>query len=152
MLKRFAEWLLPGGEGPAGRPEICYQLATCVVLLEAARIDNAFSEDEHGQIIQSMKTQFGLSQSEAEELLALAIAEHDQTNDLWRFTNQINQSFSVPEKIMIMEHVWRLFFSDGFLDGHEDHLAHKLRSLLNLNHPQMIGAKMKVLNEIRNPA
>jgi len=152
MLKRFAEWLLPGGESPSGRPEICYQLATCVVLLEAARIDNAFSEDEHGQIIQSMKKQFGLSQSEAEELLALAIAEHDQTNDLWRFTNQINQSFSVPEKIMIMEHVWRLFFSDGFLDGHEDHLAHKLRSLLNLNHPQMIEAKMKVLDEIRNPA
>ena len=152
MLKRFAEWLVPGAENTPGRPEICYQLATCVVLLEAARIDNEFTGEERGQIIQSMRAQFGLTQDEAEELLELAMAEHDQTNDLWRFTNQINQSFSVPDKLTLMEHVWRLIFSDGFLDGHEDHLAHKLRALLNLNHPQMIEAKMKVLNEIRNSA
>lgn len=150
MLKRFADWLLPT-DAASARPEISFQLATCVVLLEAARIDNEFTGEEHGQIVAALREQFSLDVTEAEELLELAMAQHDETNDLWRFTNAINQSFSVPEKIKVMEYVWRLFYSDGFLDGHEDHLAHKLRSLLNLNHPQMIEAKMKVLDEIRNP-
>jgi len=149
MLKRFAEFLLPGGPEPSERPEICYQLATCVVLLEAARIDHDFTRDERTQITAILQKQFALSEVEAEELLAVANAEHGATNDLWRFTNQINQTFSQDEKIRIMELVWRVFYSDGYLSGHEDHLAHKLRSLLNLNHPQMIQAKMAVLDEMR---
>ena len=43
----------------------------------------------------------------------------------------------------------RIFYSDKHLDGHEDHLAAKLRNLLNLSHPVMIEAKMRVLAEIR---
>ena len=149
MLKRFAEWLAPGAAQSETRPEICFQLATCVVLLEAARIDHDFTDEEREHIVETMQRRYDLPPAEAEELVALAEAQHADTNDLWKFTNQVNQSFDHAEKIRLMEEVWRVFFTDGTLDGHEDQLAHKLRSLLNLNHPQMIQAKMAVLDEIR---
>ncbi|MCP4642028.1 MAG: hypothetical protein GY851_16415, partial [bacterium] len=47
----------------------------------------------------------------------------------------------------IIEEVWRVIFADGRLDGHEDYLVHKLARLLNLNHPQLIAAKVKVMEE-----
>jgi len=40
--------------------------------------------------------------------------------------------------------VWKVIYADGKLDKHEDHLAHKLSSLLKLNHKQLIDAKLKV--------
>ncbi len=124
-------------------------LATCVVLLEAARIDDEFTASERRHILEVLQARFALPEDEAEELLRDAQQARDQSNDLWRFTNRINTEFPVPEKIAILEEVWRILYSDGVLRGHEDHLVHKLQQLLNLNHPQLIAAKMKVLGEIR---
>lgn len=149
MLKRLAELLGSGTENAATRPAICYRLATCVLLIEAARADNDFTQEERNRIIEAMKNRFALTDEEAEELLAASESARAQSLDLWRFTNQINQSFSVAEKLKLVEEVWRVVYSDGHLDGHEDHLAHKLIQLLNLNHPQLIAAKVRVLDEIR---
>lgn len=149
MLKRFAE--LFGGDAPAAEEHSveAVQLATCVVLLEAARIDDDFTDDERRHILSVVQQRFNLSPEEAEELLQMAIAARDDSAGLYRFTREINEAYSVDEKVQIVEEVWRIFYSDNELDGHEDHLARKLRNLLNLNHPTMIDAKMRVLAEIR---
>jgi uncharacterized tellurite resistance protein B-like protein len=124
-------------------------LATCVLLLEAAHADNDFTDSERAHILSVLKDRFRLSADDAEELLAVASAEREGSSDLFQYTRTINEAFSVEEKIQIVEEVWRIFLSDHNLDGHEDHLAKKLRNLLNLNHPTMIEAKVRVLNEIR---
>jgi len=124
-------------------------LATGVVLLEAARADNEFSDHERDHILTVLEDRFTLSRDDAEELLSEAEDATAQTHDLFQFTNAINEHYTHAEKIRIVEEAWRLMYSDGVLTGHEDHLAHKLRNLLNLNHPQMIDAKMRVLNELR---
>ena len=54
---------------------------------------------------------------------------------------------SPAEKRQIIEEVWRVIYADGALDAHEDYLVHKLAKLLNLNHPQLIEAKMTVKGE-----
>ena len=96
-----------------------------------------------------MRGRFDLSAEEATDLLDEAIDARDNSTDLFRFTREINEAYSPEEKLVILEEVWRIFYSDGTLDGHEDHLAHKLRDLLNLNQKQLIDVKMRVLKEIR---
>ena len=150
MLKRLAQFLAP--DAPATRPAICYRLATCVILIEAASVDNEYTEEERIHILDTMKRKFGASDEEAAELLEAAHHAREASSDLWKFTNQVNAAFSVQEKLEVVEQVWRIFYTDGSLDGHEDHLAHKLQSLLNLNHPQLIQAKLKVLGELRGQA
>ncbi|MBN2307527.1 MAG: TerB family tellurite resistance protein [Candidatus Hydrogenedentes bacterium] len=125
------------------------QVATCVILLEVAGADDEFSPEECERIVGAMRERFGLSQEEAEELIRVSQERRAQSFDLWKFTNQINQSCANAEKIRIIEEVWRVIFADGTLDGHEDYLVHKLARLLNLNHPQLIDAKMAVLKETR---
>jgi uncharacterized tellurite resistance protein B-like protein len=43
-----------------------------------------------------------------------------------------------------------VIYADGSLTAHEDHIAHKLARLLNLTHPELIQAKVQVLDELRN--
>lgn len=150
VLRRFAELLFPRNEpedAPHGKEKVA--LATCVVLLEAARADTTFTETERRHVLDTIAKRFQLDSVAAEELLTEALAAREASTDLWRFTNAINKAYSPPEKIAIIEEVWRIFYSDGTLSGHEDGLAHQLRNLLNLNHPQLIEAKLKVLREIR---
>ena len=150
MLSRLAEKLFarePLPEAPQKTGTTA--LAVCVVMMEAANADDTFTEEERTHILDVLQKRFDLPKDEAHELLEEAAQARKASSDLWHFTHEINRAFSVPEKIRVMEELWRIFYSDQFLDGHEDHLAHQLAELLNLNHRQFIDAKLKVLKEVR---
>jgi uncharacterized tellurite resistance protein B-like protein len=152
MLKRFANLFSGGTAAPAASAPDTVHLATCVLLLEAARADNGFSDDERRHILAVLRQRFDLTPEEADELLEQAMNVHDESTSLHQFTRTINAAFTVAEKVHIVEEIWRIFYADQYLDGHEDLLAAKLRNLLNLSHPVMIEAKMRVLEEIRGGA
>ncbi|MFA6241008.1 MAG: TerB family tellurite resistance protein [Candidatus Hydrogenedentales bacterium] len=144
MLEKLLELLAPR---PAQSPEDQHEvlrLATCVVLLEVAGADDEFSATECEHIIQALRARFELDQDQAEELIQTAQDRRQESSGLWKFTNQINQTCRLKEKLEIIEEVWRVIYADGTLDGHEDYLVHKLAELLNLTHPQLIAAKLKV--------
>lgn len=149
MLSRFAA-LLTGSKRDTEKEERNrVQVAACVVMVEAAHADQEFTHEERAHIVDAMQKRFSLTAEEAHELLEEAEAIHSESHSLFGFTRAINENFSVAEKIETMEEVWRLMYSDGVLNAHEDHLVHKLQHLLNLNHQQLIEAKMRVLAERR---
>ncbi len=147
MLSRLLDLFAAKEEAPEIPEDERLQLATCVVLLEVAGADNEFSQEECQRILAALRERFDLSQDEAEELIKTAEQRRDETFDLWQFTNQINESCTKEEKLQVIEEVWRVIYADNTLDGHEDYLVHKLAKLLNLTHPQLIDAKMKVREE-----
>lgn len=120
------------------------KVATCALLLEVANSDDDFSEAEKNSIIRTLKRDFNLSDVYAEELVALSDEKRKASIDLWQFTHFINEHYSLNEKIKIIEMVWKVIYADGELDKHEDHLAHQLSRLLQLDHKQLIDAKLKV--------
>ena len=122
------------------------RIATCALLLEMAHVDGKFSDSERLQIVQTLEDVYGLSEEAVDKLIRVTQEELDESIDLWRFTNLINQNYSVDEKIQVIEMVWRLAYSDGVLEEHEDYLLHKLANLLHLTHKQLIDAKLKVLH------
>ena len=119
------------------------RLAAAVILLEAAHADDDCAEVELGHVMETLKITFSLSHEHTEGLVELAHEERKQALDLWQFTNHVNQLYSKEEKIEVMEAVWRIIHSDGRLEAHEDHFAHKLANLLRLTHGEMIEAKIK---------
>lgn len=121
------------------------RIATCAIFLEMANIDGEFSESERQDIVNIFKDKYNLSDELIDELFRTSKQELEGSIDLWQFTNLINQNYSLEEKIGIIETIWRIAYTDGYLDQHEDYLVHKLANLLRLNHKQLIGAKLKVL-------
>jgi len=120
-------------------------VATCALLLEIAQIDGEFSAEEQKNIIEILKQEYQLSDEYIEEITKIAEQDLKESHDLWKFTNLINNYYDHDEKIKIIEIVWKIIYSDGNLDKHEDYLVHKLSRLLNLRHSELINAKLQAI-------
>ena len=131
---------------PAGREESFHdvRIATCALLLEMSQIDGDFSESEREGILSIIKRDYEVDDEHTTAIIEAADKELKGSLDLWQFTNLINHNYTQEEKIKIIEMVWRIAYTDGRLDKHEDFLVHKLANLLRLTHRQLIDAKIKV--------
>jgi len=120
-------------------------VATCALLLEMAAADGEFSEVEKEMIFGLLRDAYSLSDEHMKLLVESANQQLEQSIDLWRFTNLINQQAKPEEKLQVIEMIWKIAFTDGRLDEHEDYLVHKLATLLRLTHQELIEAKLKVI-------
>ena len=127
--------------------ELRLRTATCVILLEAATADHNFSVEEQKKILDILKLRYNMTEEAVGELIEKSGREREGSTDLWYFTNQINENMDNEEKYALMELVWEVIYSDGTLDKFENYIAHKLQSMLNLDHSTFIELKMKVKNE-----
>jgi uncharacterized tellurite resistance protein B-like protein len=123
------------------------QLAAAVLLVEVARSDQKFSDDERQAVLASVRRKFHLSEAEARQLVQLAETQSQAAHDIYQFTSQIDASFDLPQKLKLMEELWRAAYSDGSLHEYEEHLIRRISDLLHLSHKQFIGAKLRALGE-----
>jgi len=150
LLGRLAGLLGGNRTPPAPEDETDrLQTATCTILLEVARADDEFSDAERGHVVDTLCSRFSLSHSDAHALIETSTQQRKGSYDLWHFTNEINKACTRDEKLHIIEEVWRVIYADGALTKHEDYLVHKLAKLLNLAHPELIDAKLRVLGKER---
>jgi len=149
MLRLLREFLASTPDKPLLPPEDRTRLATCVLLLEIAKSDGEFSSVEREYILQVLTTRYDLDREEARALIDNADAARQTSSDLFQFTRTLNEHCTNDEKMDIVAELWRIIYADNHLNGHEDYLVHKMARLLNLTHPQLIEAKVKVLDELR---
>jgi uncharacterized tellurite resistance protein B-like protein len=147
-LKRFFSPSAADRTVDSGRdPEHDIRIATCALFLEMARIDEKFTKEEMETVLSIMQEKYGLSREHADTLVAEADKELEDSVDLWQFARLINDNYSIDEKMEIIEILWRMVYVDGKMDEYEHYLMNKLRNLLRLSQDQLIGAKLKVLNQ-----
>lgn len=125
------------------------RVATCVLMLEVAKIDEEFSDDERDRILAILRERYALSDSDATELMDISQSSRSESVDVWKFTHQLNELCDEAEKLQIVEEIWRVVVADGGIHGHESHFMRQLVNLLNLARPQVMDAKTKVLEEER---
>ena len=118
-------------------------VALCVLLLEAAHADGECSNEEKQRIISTLSERSKVPLAQIEELVSLSYKERDEAVDIFQFTRYMNANFSKAEKLEAMESVWRIIHTDGYLESHEDHFAHKLANLLRLSHKELIECKAR---------
>ena len=146
IVKRFFGNLSADDSSPSSN-EIQHdaRVAVCALFLEMAKIDDTFTPAEMSKIILILKHKYGLSDGDADALIAVAEQELNGSIDYWQFARLINDNYSTEEKTDIIEMLWRIVFVDGNMDKYENHLMHKLADLLRLTHQELIDAKIKVL-------
>ncbi|MBN1828754.1 MAG: TerB family tellurite resistance protein [Deltaproteobacteria bacterium] len=150
-LKRLLGGVPPkkaGREGESGRDS---SLPVVALLLEMSTIDGCFSNEEKKALSEILQRKYGLSGERAQGLISAAEKELAESVDLWQFALRVNEECGLEEKIALIEDVWRIAYSDGKLESHEDYLAHKMALLLRVAHRQLIDAKLRVLQLIEEP-
>ncbi len=123
------------------------QVATCALFIELARADDDFTEIEKEKIISLMEDIFNLDEESVEELIELSESKVNQSVSVYEFTTVINNNFDRDEKIDLLINLWRLVYVDDTLNQYEDGLMRKLGTLLNLEHSDLINAKLLVKQE-----
>jgi len=148
LQKFFEERVSPDDKGQGAETSDAQRLrvATCALLLEAAHADDDFSEDERATIAKLVGERFSLDATEAKELLAIAEAEREAASDTYGFTRLINETFNGARKLAVLELLWRVVYSDGLLEAHEDALMHRCGRMLGVRHDELMALKLKVKN------
>jgi uncharacterized tellurite resistance protein B-like protein len=123
------------------------QVATCALLLEMANADSEFSDDERKKIITVMQKTFNLEREYVDELIELSEENVRKSISIYEFTTTINESFSKDEKFELLKNLWRLIYTDETLNMHEDHLIKRIGNTLNMDHRDVIAAKLMVKEE-----
>lgn len=143
-IKVFFDKLSENPEPSEADKQHAIHLAVAVLLVEMMRIDGNISNAEITALKKSLDTKFNLSDVEKEELMSLANQELDQAIDYYQFTSIINQHFDRSKKIKMIEELWRVAFSDGKLDSHEEHYIRKVNALIHVSHKDFMNAKHRM--------
>lgn len=119
------------------------QLATAVMLVEVMRADPSFHAGEREAVLAGLRDKFGLSGDEAQRLTELAEDAAKRATDLFTFTSRINERFDMPQKLRMVEHMWRVAYADGHLSAHERHVLWRIADLLHVPQGAYVNARMR---------
>ena len=112
------------------------QLAVAVLLHEARRADYDEGDEESATAQRSLAEIFGIEPGEAAALLAQGREKAQQLTSFYAPVSVVKREFSLPERIRLVEHLWRVAFTNGHLDLHEDHYVRKIAHLLYVPNTQ----------------
>ena len=131
--------------GPAASPadeEHQLQLATAVLLIEVMRAEPEVTEPERQVVLSALRRKFTLAPDELDRLMELADDKARGANDFFSFTSTLNDRFSHPQKVRVIEFMWQVAYADGVIDENENHLISKVAGLLHVTHGEYIAAKL----------
>jgi uncharacterized tellurite resistance protein B-like protein len=143
-LKDLFDSLLPPAPGSDPQAaEHALQLATAVMLVEVMRADTSFHAGEREAVMAALRDKFALSEDEAQRLADLAETTAHQATDLFSFTSRINERFDMPQKLRMVEHMWRVAYADGHLSDHERHVLWRIADLLHVPQGAYVHARLR---------
>jgi uncharacterized tellurite resistance protein B-like protein len=125
------------------------QVATAALYVEIAAADGDFSEEERKKIVNAMKENFNLTDQCVEDLISLSEEAVKNSISVYEFTSILNDHVNRDEKLKLMTNLWKLIYTDGRLEKHEDRLIKIIGRTLNLDHKDVINAKLLVKQELR---
>ena len=123
------------------------QVAACTLLIEAARADSDYSDDEYRKVTSILKEMYSLNNMQIKDLMELAEQWRDKSVSIYEFTDVINKHFNPDEKYELVKKIWEVVYSDNVLDKYEEHLVRIISNNLNLSHRDMIAAKLEAKNK-----
>lgn len=143
----FDSLLPPAPTADPGTSEHALQLATAVMLVEVMRADTSFHAGEREAVLAALRDKFGLADDEAARLAELAETAAKGATDLFAFTSRINERFEMPQKLRMIEHMWRVAYADGHLSEHERHVLWRVADLLHVPQGAYQHARIRARDE-----
>jgi uncharacterized tellurite resistance protein B-like protein len=119
------------------------RLSAAALLVEVVNADGNFTADERLSLLASVRSQFALSDDEAQDLLRLAEQQTRHATDLHEFTASINKHLQPEQKLALVQELWRAAYADEVLHRHEEHLVRKVGDLLHVPHASVLLAKQR---------
>ena len=116
------------------------------LLIECAKGDYDFSEQEISKIKDLIKNKLKIGQSEINSIFDKALEMVEENVELYSLTKDIRDNFSKEEILEIFEYMWSVVMADGKIDDFEAALMSKLVGLFHLTGKESAEAKKKAMS------
>jgi uncharacterized tellurite resistance protein B-like protein len=143
LVGRKLDDVAPGERNDAVR------VATAALLIEVMRADASVAGEEAAALYAELGQHFKLRMDESQALIAAAEREADAAISLHGFTKLLNDALTQPEKLDVLELMWRVALADKHLDKYEEHLVRKVADLLYVSHADFVRTKLRVQDASR---
>lgn len=120
------------------------ELATAALLCEIVRADYDTTDEELVTLRSMLIERYRLSESDVEELMALAQAEVNEAVDHYQFVSLIKEQYNYDQRCELVALMWELAWVDGNVDPLEEHRIRRLADLLHVSHSDFIRTKLRV--------
>jgi len=121
--------------------EHALRLATAVLMVDVARADHVFNEDELNRVLSLIERHFRIEPEQAAELFNAASDKAEDLVSLHEFTQLLHENLTHGEKERVVALLWQIAFADGELDKFEDALVLKISDLLHVNRARVMRLK-----------
>ncbi|MCI5045934.1 MAG: TerB family tellurite resistance protein [Aquisalinus sp.] len=120
------------------------QLAYTALLVEAARIDQNYTDTEAALIDKLIRKEFALDAEAATTLRTEAEKAQEEAIDIYRFSSVVKNEFSTEEKIELLEGMWEIILSDNESDKYEEMIVRRLIGLIYISDQDSAKARKRV--------
>ena len=106
--------------------------AFAALLIEAARADEEYTDEERRMIDRVLASKFSLDADAARTLRIEAETDQDEANDLYKFSSVVRDGLARDEKLALIEDMWRVVLTDDERDPFEEQVIRRLVGLIHL--------------------
>jgi len=149
MIDRLLEFL-SGRKAPALEASTDdLQLSVAALLIEAAHMDSNFDDTERATIERLLAKKFDLDHEAVQSLIQQAQQKVQESAQYFPFTHQITKRMSAEQRAEIIEMLWKVAYSDGVLDPHEDALVRQIAGLIHVPDKERGLARRRALEKLK---
>ena len=140
LMERIADAIATPGEAPGSRDE-AIRMATAVLMVDVARADHVFDDEEFDRVLQLVQAHFELTPDQAAALVVDADDQAEELISVHDFTQLLHNNLDEREKATIVGLLWQVAYADGRLDKYEDSLVLKISDLLHVSRGRVMRLK-----------
>ena len=116
----------------------------CALLIHAAKIDENYTDKEE-EIIKKTLSELGLEDKNISNTVKEAKIIEENSNQILDFTREV-KNLPNKDKIVIVESLWSIIYSNKEADIYETNLMRRLAGLLYIDNKTMGDIKERVKN------
>ena len=122
-------------------------ILTVSILIECAKGDNDFSDDEISKIKNVIKHKLHVDDNKLNFIFDSALEMTEGNVEIYSLTKDIRDNFDKDEILEIFEYMWSVMLADGEIDDYESALMTKLVGLFHLTGKESAEAKKKAMSQ-----
>lgn len=117
------------------------RMATAVLMVDVARADHVFDDEEFDRVLELVQAHFELMPDQAAALVVDADDQAEELISVHDFTQLLHNNLNEREKATIVGLLWQVAYADGRLDKYEDSLVLKISDLLHVSRGRVMRLK-----------